>query len=96
MKVSCIDAADWLASKDDEPTALLAKAEAGGVGLAAYPYQGGKGYNYYWVEWSRLNTPTKVLNWIRHLTGKRWFSADMARDFIDVVFAHFGWKEGAL
>lgn len=90
-KDSCIDAADWL-DEPDEPTAPLAIAEAGGVGLAAYPYQNGKGFNYYWIEWPRLNTPSKVLAWVHHLSGKTWFSPDMCRDFLDVVYCHFKWE----
>lgn len=92
MRDTCVNAADWLASDEDEPTAPLARTFAGGVGLCAYPYPGG--YNYYSIEWSRLNTPSKVPNWIRHLSGKRWFSADMCRNFIDAVSKHFGWRQG--
>ena len=73
--------------------ALARAADWGGVELAAYPYTGG--FNYYPVEWRRLNSRTKLLRWIRHLTCKRWFSSEMCRDFIEVVAGHFGWDMDA-
>lgn len=87
---TCVDAAD-LMKEPDEP---LARATAEGVELAAYPYPGG--FNPYAIAWERLNDPMKVVRWVRHLTGKVWFTADMCADFIDTVADHWGWRGGAL
>ena len=66
-----------------------AKAVEGGIILAAYPYEGG--CNPYPIEWSQLNSRTKLLGTIHHLTEKTWFSADMCRDLIEVVAEHYHW-----
>lgn len=73
----------------------LARERPGWVELAAYPFPGG--YNPYCVEWYRLDTPLKLMRWIRHLSGKRWFTPEMCADLIDATAAHFGWEvEGEL
>jgi len=74
------------------PTGRLALARLAewGVELAAYPYPGG--FNYYPIEWNRLDSPEKLVRWIRHLTGKLWFSPDMCHALICVVAEHFDWR----
>ncbi len=49
------------------------------------------GYGY-WIEWSRVDTPEKVLGWVCHLSEKRWVDARTVRHFIRVVCEHFHWK----
>lgn len=38
--------------------------------------------NGYDIEWSRCNTPQKLIGWIRHLSEKNWFTHDVCNDFI--------------
>ena len=39
----------------------------------------------YPIAWNRIDTPTKLLYWIRHLVGKSWVDSQMIEEIIDTV-----------
>lgn len=59
------------------------------VQLDVYPYPGG--VSTYDIEWRRIDSPEKLLQWILHLSEKTWFTTSMCSDLIHAVAEHFGW-----
>ncbi len=39
----------------------------------------------------RIDTPEKLLGWVHHLCGKKWFDPLTAREFVEKISDHFGW-----
>jgi hypothetical protein len=37
------------------------------------------------IEYERLNTSAKVVEWVRHLTEKRWIQVPHLRALVDVA-----------
>lgn len=46
----------------------------------------------YFIEWDRLDSREKLLEWIHHLSEKTWVDSRMIGDLIERVHEHFGWK----
>lgn len=46
------------------------------------------------IEWTAIDEPMKALQIARQLSHKQWMTREMAADFLDLVFRHFGWKKG--
>ena len=53
------------------------------------------GYDYE-IEWDRLDIPTKLVGWVRHLTTKRWMDRAKIRLFIEFVADHHQWDVDTL
>jgi len=52
------------------------------VGYASYDYD---------IEWTRLDTPLKLVGWTRHLTGKRWMNPVKLKQFMEYVADYHKW-----
>jgi hypothetical protein len=50
----------------------------------------GRGHSYD-VELARMDTPSKLLHWLWHLSGKVWLTADVVYDLTSAVADHFRW-----
>ena len=81
-----------LADIPHEPRVPLARVRDGSVELDAYPPGGFA--NPYTIDIERVKTPEQVLNWLRHLSGKRWFTRQLCRDFINTLAEHSDWAVG--
>jgi len=46
----------------------------------------------YDFDGAEIRTPLHLLTWIRHLSGKRWFTHHHAGQLIDVVCEAKGWQ----
>jgi hypothetical protein len=46
----------------------------------------------YFIEWKRINTRAKLLEWLHHLLNKEWFSQYRCQLFIEKVCHHNKWK----
>lgn len=46
------------------------------------------------IRWDAIDEPLKALQAARELSHKTWMSREVAADFLDLVFEHFGWKKG--
>ena len=40
----------------------------------------------------RIDSPIKLLGWIRHLNEKTWFTGPCANRLIDAIYKHHGWQ----
>ena len=45
----------------------------------------GRGHYNYDIEMSRTRTPGDIVEWLRHLLAKNWFTGQHARDFIEAT-----------
>ena len=45
------------------------------------------GYTYH-VEWEQCQTPVQILEWVLHLSEKRWCTAEVLRDFVGIATDH--------
>lgn len=45
----------------------------------------------YWIELDRIKTRAALIEWIHHMSGKRWFTNDMLTQFIEVVCEYRKW-----
>lgn len=36
----------------------------------------------YLIEWERCSTPERILNWVCHISGKRWVNGQVSKDFV--------------
>jgi len=48
------------------------------------------GYEY-WINKERLDTPFKLLGWVRHLCEKRWMDNEKIEFLIEIVAQKNGW-----
>ena len=66
---------------DIEKKPPLMKTDNQGITLFAINFN-----NYeYFIEWNRINQPSKLLDWILHLTEKEWISVETIKQLILVV-----------
>ncbi len=63
----------------------LVRIDDAGVHLMVYPAG-----NSYDIETSRIDNQEKLLRWIRHLSGKIWFTNSLLKELFDKVNEHFG------
>lgn len=43
----------------------------------------------YFIEWSHINTGTRLIHWVRHLIVKTWVDKETIEDLIDAVDRKF-------
>ena len=75
--------------KQPKPTlarmyASHAQCEAEYLSLKVYPDVPGRDHDYP-IEYSRLDTAEKVVDWVRHLTGKGWITTRHLSALVDVA-----------
>lgn len=46
----------------------------------------------YHIEAERIKTPLDLIQWVRHLAGKKWMGRRRIRDFVDGVCEQKGWE----
>jgi len=49
------------------------------------------GYGYA-IDWVRIDTRNKLLEWIWHLMGKGWMDLYRMELFVEAVCKHWGWN----
>jgi hypothetical protein len=45
----------------------------------------------YWIELNRIRTRAHLIEWIHHMTGKKWVTGDMIGEFIEKVCKYRKW-----
>jgi len=45
---------------------------------------------HYCIEASRLDTPSKVLSWVVHLSKKNWVDAELIEEFVLACNSEYG------
>jgi hypothetical protein len=43
------------------------------------------------IEWERMDTPYKLLEWVEHLCGKTGCTPERIAELISLVCEHWGW-----
>lgn len=57
----------------------------------AHAYPWGIYRDRYYIELNKVNTPEKVEQWRRHLSGKSWATKEMLSEMVDSLARRFGW-----
>ena len=62
------------------------KAKRDGVYLAERCDQDPPPWRHtYFIAWNRIDTPIKLVHWIRHLVEKNWVDSQLIEELIDAV-----------
>jgi hypothetical protein len=68
------------------PRPLKVKAKRDGVYLAECCDQGPPPWRHtYFIAWNRIDTPLKLVHWVRHLVEKEWVDSQLIEELIDAV-----------
>ena len=76
----------WIITDDGHGT-----ADERGIYIPAYGEGSGRAIL---IEWSAIDEPLKLLQIVRRLLHKQWFSQKICSGFLDIAFQHFGWSKG--